>query len=274
MSGTARSTGAARPSSTRPTPAPPSSGSSTAKACSTRPTPRSPYYGKILPGKQAAICLAEPGQRRVVHDVPRLRRVVALPARPDPPVHGAGAAAGGRVRDPRRAPSCGSGRTGRCRCRRRSPNRQRRATAKRLGTLSQDRIDGILDDVGWPVDADATCSPATSGSARKRTGPAPQRLDAIWDAVDAEFPGVANCWMSQGRRVHVPGPAGPVPPRRRRVQDQRAHRRRPVRLGPRRRRRPVSRAGVVERAGQPLQRRLARPRSGSGHGASDPAAEP
>ena len=61
--GTGRSTAAAPPSSTRPTPAPPSSGSSTAKGCSTRPTPPAPTTDKILPGKQAAIALQNPVSR-------------------------------------------------------------------------------------------------------------------------------------------------------------------------------------------------------------------
>ena len=56
----------------------------------------------------------------------------------------------------------------------------------------------------------------------KAYGPGTSALDAIWDAVDAEFPGVANCWMTQGRRVRVPGPAGPVPAGGGRVRHQRA----------------------------------------------------
>ena len=63
-----------------------------------------------------------------------------------------------------------------------------------LGTV-KDRIDGILSDVDWPV----ALRDVFTGNVRvgpKAYGPGTSALDAIWDAVDGEFPGVANCWMS------------------------------------------------------------------------------
>lgn len=60
----------------------------------------------------------------------------------------------------------------------------------------KDRIDGILDDVGWP---DPPMRDVFSGNTR--IGPkayaGASALDGIWDAVDGEFVGVANCWMSK-----------------------------------------------------------------------------
>jgi hypothetical protein len=66
-----------------------------------------------------------------------------------------------------------------------------------LGTLS-DRIMAILGDVDWPT---ALATPAVdvfSGNVRvgpKAYGPGTSALDALWDAADAEFPGVANMWI-------------------------------------------------------------------------------
>ena len=45
----------------------------------------------------------------------------------------------------------------------------------------------------------------------KAYGPGTSALDAIWDAVDGEFPGVGNAWCQQDRRPHRPRQAGPVP---------------------------------------------------------------
>ena len=83
------------------------------------------------------------------------------------------------------------------------------------GTV-KDRIDGILEDVGWP----AALTDTFTGNVRvgpKAYGPGTSALDAIWDAVDAEFPGVANCWMSKdglfmfrGRQATVPAGGGGV----------------------------------------------------------------
>lgn len=64
-----------------------------------------------------------------------------------------------------------------------------------LGSV-KDRIDGILGDVSWPV----ALRDVFSGNVRvgpKVYGPGTNALDAIWDAVDAEFPGVGNAWMSK-----------------------------------------------------------------------------
>jgi len=63
------------------------------------------------------------------------------------------------------------------------------------GTMS-DRINAVLGDVSWPVEL----RDVFSGNVRvgpKAYGPGTSALDAVWDAVDAEFPGVANCWMSK-----------------------------------------------------------------------------
>ena len=53
----------------------------------------------------------------------------------------------------------------------------------------------------------------------KAYGPGTSALDAIWDAVDAEFPGVGNCCMSKDGLFTLPRPPGPVPPGRGRVRD-------------------------------------------------------
>lgn len=63
------------------------------------------------------------------------------------------------------------------------------------GTMS-DRINAVLGHVSWSVDL----RDVFSGNVRvgpKAYGPGTSALDAIWDAVDAEFPGVGNCWMSK-----------------------------------------------------------------------------
>jgi hypothetical protein len=68
-----------------------------------------------------------------------------------------------------------------------------------LGTLS-DRIQAILDDVDWPEDLREQAVDVFSGNVRvgpKAYGPGTSALDALWDAADAEFPGVANMWMSK-----------------------------------------------------------------------------
>ena len=63
------------------------------------------------------------------------------------------------------------------------------------GTVD-DRIDAILADVGWP----AGLSEIFTGNVRVREkvyAPGTQALAALQDAADAEFPGVANLYMSK-----------------------------------------------------------------------------
>jgi hypothetical protein len=67
------------------------------------------------------------------------------------------------------------------------------------GTLS-DRITAILDDAGWPADLAVIGVDVFSGNVQvgpKAYGPGTSALDALWDAADAEFPGVANLWVSK-----------------------------------------------------------------------------
>ena len=64
-----------------------------------------------------------------------------------------------------------------------------------LGTVA-DRINAILGDVGWP----GGLRDVFTGNVRvgpKAYAPGTSALDALWDAADAEFPGVANLWMSK-----------------------------------------------------------------------------
>jgi hypothetical protein len=71
------------------------------------------------------------------------------------------------------------------------------AYGETVGTLS-DRIMAILGDVGWPVDLSTPAVDVYSGNVRvgpKAYGPGTSALDALWDAADAEFPGVANLWI-------------------------------------------------------------------------------
>ena len=65
-----------------------------------------------------------------------------------------------------------------------------------VGAVGDDRIEGILEDVDWP---DALRD-VFSGNVRVGTkvyGPGTSALDALWDAVDAEWPGVGNLWISK-----------------------------------------------------------------------------
>jgi hypothetical protein len=64
------------------------------------------------------------------------------------------------------------------------------------GTVA-DRINAILGDVDWP----AGMRDVFSGNVQvgpKAYGPGTSALDALWDAADAEFPGVANMYISAG----------------------------------------------------------------------------
>lgn len=61
------------------------------------------------------------------------------------------------------------------------------------GTVG-DRINAILGDVDWPVGLRSVFT----GNVRvgpKAYGPGTSALDALWDAADAEFPGVANLFI-------------------------------------------------------------------------------
>lgn len=65
------------------------------------------------------------------------------------------------------------------------------------GTLS-DRIYAILGDVDWPTALAVPAVDVFTGNVRvgpKAYGPGTSALDALWDAADAEFPGVANMWI-------------------------------------------------------------------------------
>lgn len=67
------------------------------------------------------------------------------------------------------------------------------------GTLS-DRIEAILGDFGWPAELAEPGVDVFSGNTRvapKAYGPGTSYLDALFDAADAEFPGVANIWIDR-----------------------------------------------------------------------------
>jgi len=64
----------------------------------------------------------------------------------------------------------------------------------------KDRIDAVLDDVGWPFGL----TDVFTGNVRvgpKAYGPGTSALDALWDAADAEFPGVANMWIGKDGKL-------------------------------------------------------------------------
>jgi hypothetical protein len=74
-------------------------------------------------------------------------------------------------------------------------------TGTGTGALS-DRIYAILatstDHEHWPVELSVPAVDIFSGNVRvgpKAYGPGTSALDALWDCVDAEFPGVANLWI-------------------------------------------------------------------------------
>lgn len=67
-----------------------------------------------------------------------------------------------------------------------------------------DRIHAILGDVDWPDELRDVFSLNTRFGP-KAYGPGTSALDAIWDAVDAEFPGVGNAWMSKAGVFTVHG---------------------------------------------------------------------
>jgi hypothetical protein len=72
-----------------------------------------------------------------------------------------------------------------------------------LGT-GADRINAILGDVDWPTALRDVFSLNTRFGP-KAYGPGTSALDAIWDAVDGEFPGVGNAWMSKAGVFTVHG---------------------------------------------------------------------
>jgi len=68
----------------------------------------------------------------------------------------------------------------------------------------QDRINAVLGDVGWPLGL----TDVFTGNVRvgpKAYSPGTSALDALWDAADAEFPGVANLWMSKDGKLTFRG---------------------------------------------------------------------
>jgi hypothetical protein len=68
----------------------------------------------------------------------------------------------------------------------------------------KDRIDAVLGDAGWPIDLTDTFS----GNVRvgpKAYGAGTTALDALWDAVDAEIPGVGNCFMDAAGKFRFRG---------------------------------------------------------------------
>ena len=196
----------------------------------------SPYYGLILPGKQAAIALQNPvsdewftlfrgfveswhyrlDQTRQYMELElQLVDGFAILARAILEV-GEDGAPGRRLHEPAvRTARAGGGALAELAA-------GNVLYGETTGTVERpDRR--VLEDVGWP---DVPMRDVFTGNVRvgpKAYGPGTSALDAIWDAVDAEFPGVANCWMSKDRRVRVPGPAGQVPAGGRGVQHQRAH---------------------------------------------------
>jgi len=77
------------------------------------------------------------------------------------------------------------------------------AYGQTLGT-GADRVNAILGDVGWPVELRDVFS-LNVRLGPKAYGPGTSALDAIWDALDGEFPGVANGWMSKDGKFVVHG---------------------------------------------------------------------
>ena len=72
-----------------------------------------------------------------------------------------------------------------------------------LGSVN-DRINAILGDVGWP----AGLTDVFTGNVRvgpKAYAPGTSALDALFDAADGEFPGVANLFMSKDGKVTFRG---------------------------------------------------------------------
>jgi hypothetical protein len=67
-----------------------------------------------------------------------------------------------------------------------------------------DRIHAILGDVDWP-DARRDVFSLNTRFGPKAYGPGTSALEAIWDAVDGEFPGVGNAWCSKAGVVTVHG---------------------------------------------------------------------
>jgi hypothetical protein len=67
-----------------------------------------------------------------------------------------------------------------------------------------DRIHAVLGDVDWPDERRDVFSLNTRFGP-KAYGPGTSALDAIWDAVDGEFPGVGNAWMSKNGTFTVHG---------------------------------------------------------------------
>ncbi len=66
------------------------------------------------------------------------------------------------------------------------------------GTL-RDRLEAILGDVEWPPEwmvQDIDLFTGNVRAAPKAYGPGTSALDALWDAVDAEFPGVGNLFCA------------------------------------------------------------------------------
>lgn len=73
------------------------------------------------------------------------------------------------------------------------------AYGETLGPV-RDRILAIIGDVGWPLALAVVDVDLFSGNVRvgpKAYGAGASALDALWDAADAEFVGVANLWMSK-----------------------------------------------------------------------------
>jgi hypothetical protein len=75
-----------------------------------------------------------------------------------------------------------------------------------------DRISSILGDIGWPYewrvetpDPDADIFTGNVRVGRKAYGPGTTALDALWDAADAEFPGVANLYCAADGHLRFRG---------------------------------------------------------------------
>jgi hypothetical protein len=71
-----------------------------------------------------------------------------------------------------------------------------------------DRVQAILGDVGWPDELRESGTDVFSLNTQfgpKAYGPGTSALDALFDAVDGEFPGVSNAWMSKTGHVTVHG---------------------------------------------------------------------
>ena len=174
----------------------PPSSSSTAQATSTPPTPAAPTYD-LAPLSPSQDRTAKPGHRRLVNPVPRLRLLDPVDALPEP---------GTRQRHPRarrRARAPGRLRDGPQRRLRRQRRRRQHRLQTKTSTDSTPSRPGSTKCSTRPAGRprSARSSPATSACRDTVYAPRSTVLSVIQDAADAEFPDVANVYISGPREA-------------------------------------------------------------------------